>query len=802
MLSLFENSIFIVFIVACTLVSQGKAAEPNEPNELIASLGSHRFLQNCQIKQLGFTADSRRIIAVGEDRTIVWDVASGDRVRVFNVANVIAGAISKNGERVVISTNDPGLAVYEVESGKVTWESRPEKRRFQIAISEDGDKIAVSETGRIAIYDPNGKLLTEIESESDEQTLCFSPDGNRLVCGTRKGRNVVYSLDRDEALVLEGGDGTGVHFDFAEDGEKIVGSSQITKGSTTTECLRIWDPTTGKVVMTKTGVGKNVRFSPNGRLLVAANGYTANVVDASTGNLLKSIGKNAPRIGPVAFSPNGKILATTQNFRIRLWNTKTWEEIEPGSGHDARTHLVEFSKDGKTVVTAGRDSSVIVWSWPDGKPRAQIRGLGQDSYGVRSLSISPDSKRVLFSSRYSVKRDSFSLYDLSNGKKLSDFGPGALSPCIFLPNGNQAVSPDKDGGIAIWDVATGEKLRTVGALKDNRITDLCPTGNGNSVWWAGEFQQFGIRDLKTGEDSKPLSGFSHHGDASITLSPKGDCIAISGRVADLESNEFLLKDQHLVTAISPDGQLLAVGRSIYEKSTRQIIHTFAGKQSPDYIEAATFSPDGSVLLTTGDPDTSVWDMTGLLSKKSRVMPKLDLAKDELEDLWKSLSGEDGWKAQRAAWKLAAGGKKAADFLSGKVQVATAPSPETLTKLRGKLRGNDLDGRQLAARELIDLGIKLEPDELALLRRVDPTILPANASSVEDAILKGYDPKLFLKPAPILLPLPKRVRETRAIAALFRCSDPSARTVLEALADGHAESPLTKEAAALLKLKGK
>ena len=795
---------FVCFVVVLMFSSQTKADDQRV--ERIASLGSHRFQQNCNIDELVFTPDGSRIVALGSDRAIVWDVANGKRSRLFNADGSRLGLVSKNGLRIVLSKN--GMhTVYETRSGEKSWEYKSDSREYCIAISDDGERIALAELtekepSRISILDSNGKLIREFKCDSRIQSARFSPDGKRLVCAEAQGkRNLVYSFDDSAPLVLEGEAAWSASFDFSPDGNRIVGKSKTVVGNVTHSFLRIWDSLTGKVVGSTKGDFSSIRFSPDGRQLVASGAYSVTVFDVESVEKVHVLGDDAPRIGAIAFSPDGKVLATTQNTRIRLWNTETWEEISPGEGHVARTHLVEFSPDGKTIATAGRDQSVILWSWPAGKQLAVIPDLGQSSFGAISLSFSPDSKKLLVSAYAYGKGKSFFVYDLRTVTQSLNFGfDTAAGSCVFLPNGKEAVSADKEGSIAIWDIGSGEKLRTVGALESDRIQNLQPIDNGKSVWWAAGYQQMGIRDLETGKDDlRNLEGLTHHSDSNFALSPDAGWISIDGQVLDLETETLLLRDQETVNAISPDGQLLAIGKTIWEKSTRKIIHTFGNDDENEQIDCLTFSPDGTVLLSTGDPDTSVWDMTGLLDEETRTLPELNLTDEELDELWTMLGGENGWKAQQAAWKLAAGGAKAVEFLSRKIQPASAIAADELETLREQLSGEDLDARDMAARQLLDLGIVLTPAEVKLLRRrVDETRIPANASSIDDAIAKGYDPENFLQPPPVLLPLPKRVQESRAVAALERCTNPASAVVLGSLAKGRPDSPLTKEAQSSLK----
>ena len=127
----------------------------DEPDNPIARLGSCRFQQNSDIKKLHFTDDGSCLIAFSSDRTIFWDVASGDRTQVFDHDIAIAFAVSKDGSRIVVSNNSKRLSVIDTRSGKSTWECETASRRFNISISGDGQLIAISEpeAERIGIYE-------------------------------------------------------------------------------------------------------------------------------------------------------------------------------------------------------------------------------------------------------------------------------------------------------------------------------------------------------------------------------------------------------------------------------------------------------------------------------------------------------------------------------------------------------------------------------------------------------------------------------------------------------------------------
>jgi hypothetical protein len=286
---------------------------------------------------------------------------------------------------------------------------------------------------------------------------------------------------------------------------------------------------------------------------------------------------------------------------------------------------------------------------------------------------------------------------------------------------------------------------------------------------------------------------------NLALSPDGEWLAAGNQAWDLATGKVISAERYggyhdFGIAISPDGQLLArVGDGevlIWEKRTIREIHALG--KGGGMVNALAFSPDGTVLVAAGDTGSLVWDMTGLLGEGQRRLPKLALEERELGLLWESLAAEDGWAGHRAAWKLATGGQDAVAFIGKRLRPVGQPDADRLATLRATLTDQDFDKRELAARGLVDLGIVLTPDEIELTRHPDKRAI--------SSAFRFDDPKapVTYLPPPVLLPLPERVCEARAIAALERSRHPTAATLLEKLAAGHQGAPLTREAGLALK----
>jgi hypothetical protein len=213
--------------------------------------------------------------------------------------------------------------------------------------------------------------------------------------------------------------------------------------------------------------------------------------------------------------------------------------------------------------------------------------------------------------------------------------------------------------------------------------------------------------------------------------------------------------------------------------TRKEIHRF--EPATGTVRALAFSPDGTALVTTDYDDALVWDMTGRL--QNGRLPSLDLTAAEMESLWQDLGSDEAWVGHHAAWTLAAGGAASVSFLAGRMHPAFS-DPAKIMALRQCLTDRDLNVREQAACELLDLGCELPPADLDALRRPNPAV---------DA--RGFH--LDRLPPPVLLPLPGRLRSPRAVMALEHCPAPETQSLLDTLADGAPAAPQTREAKAAL-----
>jgi WD40 repeat protein len=222
---------------------------------------------------------------------------------------------------------------------------------------------------------------------------------------------------------------------------------------------------------------------------------------------------------------------------------------------------------------------------------------------VASVAFSPDG-RTLASGSF---QKPITLWDVATGQQIRTMeGQTATTTSVaFSPDGRTLASGSWDHTIKLFDVATGHMLVT---LQTN-------TGIVESVALSRDG-----RTLASGSslDVKSSSAPSQSELKSMESQPA----ALSGgswdnaiQLWDLDSLRLLrtLQGDSTTTqsvAFSPDGRVLAAGRAdhtiqLWDVTSGQLLRTLAGHSDP--VSSVAFSPDGRTLVS-GAGDLKLWDV--------------------------------------------------------------------------------------------------------------------------------------------------------------------------------------------------
>ena len=231
---------------------------------------------------------------------------------------------------------------------------------------------------------------------------------------------------------------------------------------------------------------------------------------------------------------------------------------------------------------------------------------------------------------------------------------------------------------------------------------------------------------------------------------------------------------------SPDGRTLAVtaaGNSavvLWETATARERTSFQGHRGP--LTFVAYAPDGKTVLS-GSWDTTVlaWDVFGLRD------PARDVLKDEIETAWKDLADGEPFPATRT---LVSAPRQTLPILNRHLKPVVAAGKDEIARMIKDLDSDNFDVRQKGFDALDRLGSLAEES----LRKTLAQELSLEARRKVEQLLE----KLREGPPPAAT-----MRDVRALEILELIGTPEARTLLEKVATGAADAPLTVAARASL-----
>jgi NACHT domain- and WD repeat-containing protein len=275
-------------------------------------------------------------------------------------------------------------------------------------------------------------------------------------------------------------------------------------------------------------------------------------------------------------------------------------------------------------VLGQRSVSYLRRRWPVGpsqrRQRALIRTLNAPD--VCCLALTADGRRALSGT---VARDgAIRVWDLDTGECLRtlDGHKGAVWSISVTPDGSRAVSGGEDGTLRVWDLESSACLNTLdpapGAAWRQAVRSVCVMPDGLCAV-AGSDDLLRVWNLADGTCSRVL-GRSFRTCVSVT--PDGRR-AVSGsvddalRVWDLDTGECLSvlpghRSLVMSIGVTSDGSRAVSGSAdctlrLWDLETRTCLRVLEGHSEP--VHAVCVTPDGQRAVSGSDDRTlRVWDL--------------------------------------------------------------------------------------------------------------------------------------------------------------------------------------------------
>jgi WD40 repeat protein len=283
-----------------------------------------------------------------------------------------------------------------------------------LASGGDGQQHALyySPYGEVKLWDLAARCeqALVLRRAKTVRAVALSPDGRTLAAGL--GDRTVRCWDLKDLAGRAGGQpagagGKGIKersllkgttapaaLAFAPDGHTLVvargdPSGQVRGGGaflhtppglTTRSALREGEPVL------------SAAYTADGRRLALGTGSGQVVLyDTATLAPVLTLPQEKKMIRTLALSPNGKLLAAGAGWSAQLWDLETGKERATLSGHGQMVWAVAFSPDGQALATGSGDGVVRFWDPATGQLRQTFEwGLGN----VQALAFAPDGMTV------------------------------------------------------------------------------------------------------------------------------------------------------------------------------------------------------------------------------------------------------------------------------------------------------------------------------------------------------------------------------------------------------------------------
>jgi WD40 repeat protein len=322
------------------------------------------------------------------------------------------------------------------------------------------------------------------------------------------------------------------------------------------------------------------------------------------------LGSLPPGLHPIVavdMTSDGSRIAFGQANLVRVVDADSGREIVSLGGHKDIVQSLRFSPDGKTLA-AGGFQTVTLWHAPMGGidrsltgPTAPGRSGKNAGTWSEPRTLGPHTGRVL-------------ALDFSPDGKLLAAGGG---------------EPSRSGEIRIWNVATGQPVRTLDAIHSDTVFGLRFSPDGTRLASAGADKFMRVTRVADGKELKAFEGHTQHV-MGVDWKSDGKQIVTAGadgvlKVWDADSGDqlrTLLGAGKQVTAVRwvPGKPLIAGGSGdrvvrFWDPESGGVVRTLSGPG--DYIFGVATSRDGTRVAAGGaDGVLFLWNgTTGQLLRK-------------------------------------------------------------------------------------------------------------------------------------------------------------------------------------------
>jgi WD40 repeat protein/uncharacterized caspase-like protein len=562
--------LFAVAVFANVLCVAAKADERPHSAELTLQLGHIMRVSN-----VAFSPSGKTMVTASDDGIArLWETYSGKELRQLTRQEAPLRIVAFNVDGSEIITADADSRIRR-------WSSLTGKMMSSIMLPRSSTPCAIS---------PGGRLVLTYDSQSERGLQLWE-----TVSGQEMRRFEINAKDIETAA-------------FSPDGRRVVTGSKIGN-------VQFWDATTGRQLRSVHIAHEinAVAFSPDGHhALIGSSDGVARLLDTTSYGEVRVMAGHSGPIDWVTFSHDGRsVLTASRDTTVCLWDVSTGHKSKCFPHRGSVSFVAMFPSD-QQIITGGYDTPRI-WETASGK---ELKGLEGGALSARWLRILPNGHTILTGAGSELRH-----WSLQTGRESARFQLGAAGSHAWTDlslDGRYAITGSDDGLYRLWKSTGGRELHRVPGYSD-QVNSFALSSDGRH-FLSGEFNgAVRLGDFSTGSALERLGKFNV-GIFSVSFSPNGQSALVAAgdstclfntinrhRIYCLEG----LRSSATSTAFSPDGRFILTGNTfgtaeLWEAASGRFLHRFTGHSAA--VDTVAFSPDGRYVLT-GSQDNSarLWD---------------------------------------------------------------------------------------------------------------------------------------------------------------------------------------------------
>ena len=253
----------------------------------------------------------------------------------------------------------------------------------------------------------------------------------------------------------------------------------------------------------------------------------------------------------------------------------------------------------------------------EAKPKAEPSILVINDYSIRSVAFGPDGHTALSGS----DNKKLKLWDLSSGQEIRTFTghTDRVTSVAFARDGGTALSGSDDKTLKLWDVASGREIRTF--THSGPVYSVAFAPDGRTALTGHSITEVTLWDVASGRKIRTIR--SNDWVKSVAFGPDGRNLLYaspaSAVLVDVAEGEIIRgvgKGAHSAylnsVVFAPDGRTALTASQdttlkLWDLSNGREIRTFTGHSAG--VTSVAFAPDGRTALSgSSDKTLKLWDV--------------------------------------------------------------------------------------------------------------------------------------------------------------------------------------------------